>query len=171
MNFKERLTSKIKTFSVNRKEEKNREKARERNLPKKNPDDCSLCKNFAPFEQKEDSKMSLKVFSFQYSRLSCKVCDKWASNPSWFVFKICFQAAHQEIKSHGQTIKSIVSICEQFSSRSQQKRASNQDVGRSIERRWHCLWLRSLEWQCYLEQQTWTPTLIKKNVSVNKSFF
>ena len=37
-----------------------------------------------------------------------------------------------------------------------------EDVGRSIERRWHCLWLRSLEWQCYLEQLTWTPNIKKK---------
>ena len=35
-------------------------------------------------------------------------------------------------------------------------------VGRVIERRWHCLWLRSLEWQCFLEQLTWTPRLRKK---------
>ena len=111
-------------------------------------------------------------------------------------FNLFFQAAHQEIKSHGQTIKSIVSICEQFSSscsssasvskRSQfygkgppQRQSSlvvtpggdnfnnnnclrGEDVGRSIERRWHCLWLRSLEWQCYLEQLTWTPNIKKK---------
>ena len=35
-------------------------------------------------------------------------------------------------------------------------------VGRVIERRWHCLWLKSLEWQCFLEQLTWTPKLRKK---------
>ena len=35
-------------------------------------------------------------------------------------------------------------------------------VGRVIERRWHCLWLKSLEWQCFLEQLTWTPRLRKK---------
>ena len=35
-------------------------------------------------------------------------------------------------------------------------------IGRVIERRWHCLWLKSLEWQCFLEQLTWTPRLRKK---------
>ena len=109
-------------------------------------------------------------------------CAYWKIFSSFF-----FQAAHQEIKSHGQTIKSIVSICEQFSSKrshycgkkhqagtqppppphqvpscGQSCSSNKEDVGRSIERRWHCLWLRSLEWQCYLEQLTWTPNLKKK---------
>jgi hypothetical protein len=37
-------------------------------------------------------------------------------------------------------------------------------IGRVIERRWHCLWLKSLEWQCFLEQLTWTPRLRKKPI-------
>ena len=128
----------------------------------------------------------------------CKnLCDTFSKERILKCFNLFFQAAHQEIKSHGQTIKSIVSICEQFSSscsssssvskRSQfygkvppQRQSSlvvtpggdnfgnnnnclrGEDVGRSIERRWHCLWLRSLEWQCYLEQLTWTPNIKKK---------
>merc|ERR1711993_96324 len=38
-------------------------------------------------------------------------------------------------------------------------------IGRVIERRWHCLWLKSLEWQCFLEQLTWTPRLRKRLVT------
>lgn len=99
----------------------------------------------------------------------------------FLLFFFSFQAAHLEIKSHGQTIKSIVQICDEFlghhrpldSSNRHQRRASapstghnhghsDPNVGRVIERRWHCLWLRSLEWQCYMEQLLWHPAIKSK---------
>ena len=35
-------------------------------------------------------------------------------------------------------------------------------IGQVIEQRWHQLWLRSLEWQCFLEQLAWKSKRLKK---------
>jgi hypothetical protein len=35
-------------------------------------------------------------------------------------------------------------------------------IGQVIEQRWHQLWLRSLEWQCFLEQLAWKSNKTKK---------
>ena len=94
-----------------------------------------------------------------------------------------FQAAHLEIESHGPLIKAVVQLCQQYSdkffrSKKRKKRDRSQDratatsstgvtasdscptvsIGRAIEQRWHHLWLRSLEWQCFLEQLAWTSS-------------
>ena len=37
-------------------------------------------------------------------------------------------------------------------------------VGKIIEERWHCLWLRSLEWQCFLEQFTHHKSKVRNQV-------
>ncbi|KAK4871667.1 hypothetical protein RN001_015791 [Aquatica leii] len=57
---------------------------------------------------------------------------------------------HLDIESHGKIVSSVIKLCK-----------GNSDVGveganvkraaRSLERRWHLLFLRSLEWQCYID--------------------
>ena len=43
-------------------------------------------------------------------------------------------------------------------------------IGQAIEQRWHQLWLRSLEWQCFLEQLLWKSKRIKKVSSQNNCY-
>ena len=79
-----------------------------------------------------------------------------------------FQVLHQDIESHSQLIKTVKDQCAQLAEQHRKKykhRKQNSaishkrisillSVGKIIEKRWHCLWLRSLEWQCFLEQFT-----------------
>ena len=89
-----------------------------------------------------------------------------------------FQDLHRDIESHSQLIKTVLWQCgeidahrrqrrlRKFSKKSRQTSPSQElkdrisvllSVGKIIEERWHCLWLRSLEWQCFLEQFTSGP--------------
>ena len=57
-------------------------------------------------------------------------------------------------------MSAILQLCEQLSSRSDVSDAfdprsdseSVQLVALGLERRWHAIWLQSLEWQCRLEE-------------------
>jgi len=101
-----------------------------------------------------------------------------------------FQSAHQEIESHASVIKSLVQLCQEYSDkflRGKKRRSKRRTsatatattttvvtttapvppcptviIGQVIEQRWHQLWLRSLEWQCFLEQLLWKSKRIKK---------
>merc|ERR1719153_1741329 len=64
-----------------------------------------------------------------------------------------YQVLQTDIESHGRIVKLVLGLCEDLS----------QDPGlydlqhavrvaRGLEKRWHHIWLRSLEWQCLLEQ-------------------
>ena len=143
------------------------------------------------FNWKVDSFLAINLIFYKttfFSKFYYEFCEVFMIDEPSF---LTFQVVHREIKSHGQTIKSIVKICDEFlghrkfdssedGKKQQQRRRSSivpsssrnghQDpnVGRVIERRWHCLWLRSLEWQCYLEQLCWTPKILRAKV---QSFF
>ena len=82
-------------------------------------------------------------------------------------FIIFFQVLHQDIESHSQLIKTVLLQCAQLAEKHKKKYKNRErsaashkrisillSVGKIIEKRWHCLWLRSLEWQCFLEQFT-----------------
>ena len=89
---------------------------------------------------------------------------------SWVVIHhsfLTFQNLHRDIESHSQLIKTVLYQCGEIDAlrRQQRKRLKENQrpakqisvllsVGKILEERWHCLWLRSLEWQCFLEQFT-----------------
>ena len=99
-------------------------------------------------------------------------------NYSYFLFSLNFQDLHRDIESHSQLIKTVLWQCgeidahrRQRQKRHRKRKSTNSSsssvsqenhrlvsvllsVGKIIEERWHCLWLRSLEWQCFLEQFT-----------------
>lgn len=82
------------------------------------------------------------------------------------------QVLHRDIESRSQLIKTVLEQCSDLDAarskhRSRRRKGSAAagetshkisvsllSVGKIIEKRWHCLWLRSLEWQCFLEQFT-----------------
>ena len=82
-------------------------------------------------------------------------------------FPVVFQNLHRDIESNSQLIKTVLWQCGELdaqrrhssSCRKKKSTAAKRisvllSVGKIIEERWHCLWLRSLEWQCFLEQFT-----------------
>ena len=86
-----------------------------------------------------------------------------------FIDIFFFQVLHQDIESHSQLIKTVLVQCAQLAEKHKKKYKNRErsaashkrisillSVGKIIEKRWHCLWLRSLEWQCFLEQFTST---------------
>ncbi|XP_064623681.1 uncharacterized protein LOC135485513 isoform X2 [Lineus longissimus] len=69
------------------------------------------------------------------------------------------QALQRDIESHSKIVSAVLKLCERLHSEKQdcQKGSSNECEGLRIiainlERRWHAIWLQSLEWQCRLEE-------------------
>ncbi|XP_076321838.1 uncharacterized protein LOC143231114 isoform X2 [Tachypleus tridentatus] len=67
------------------------------------------------------------------------------------------QVVQKEIESRGKYVSSIQKLCERLGAGSSEgvlvwdgQRVRR--VAATLERRWHALWLRSLEWQCVLEE-------------------
>ncbi|KAL4717100.1 hypothetical protein ACJJTC_016987, partial [Scirpophaga incertulas] len=49
------------------------------------------------------------------------------------------QVLQRDVECHGRIVSSVVRLCE------------GGDAARALERRWHLLYLRAIEWQCHLE--------------------
>ena len=106
--------------------------------------------------------MKLHIFYFLKNSISSSFLEY---HPN---FCFIFQVLHQDIESHSQLIKTVKDQCAQLAEQHRKKYKHRQQnsaishkrisillsVGKIIEKRWHCLWLRSLEWQCFLEQFT-----------------
>ncbi|PSN46911.1 hypothetical protein C0J52_15278 [Blattella germanica] len=71
------------------------------------------------------------------------------------VFRVVLQVLQRDIETHGKIVCSVVKLCEKIvradPSKGHYDTAHAYKVARSLERRWHFLYLRSLEWQCHLE--------------------
>ena len=71
------------------------------------------------------------------------------------VFCVVLQVLQRDIETHGKIVCSVVKLCEKIvradPSKGHYDTAHAYKVARSLERRWHFLYLRSLEWQCHLE--------------------
>lgn len=59
------------------------------------------------------------------------------------------QVLHREIENHGKIVSSVVKLSKRTESSCNTINAFR--VASGLERRWHLLFLRSLEWQCYIE--------------------
>ena len=63
-----------------------------------------------------------------------------------------------DIESHGRIVKLVLGLCEELGARPGEYDAAHAvKVAAGLERRWHHIWLRSLEWQCLLEQLLTSP--------------
>ena len=63
------------------------------------------------------------------------------------------QVLQTDIESHGRIVKLVLGLCEELGARPGEYDAAHAvKVAAGLERRWHHIWLRSLEWQCLLEQ-------------------
>lgn len=71
-----------------------------------------------------------------------------------------FQITQNEVESHRKTVLSVVKSCEKLTQSSCQNDTLN-GIKRELplkkaqhwERRWQNLYLKCLEWQCYIEDQ------------------
>ncbi|XP_064215458.1 klarsicht protein [Tribolium castaneum] len=68
---------------------------------------------------------------------------------------------HRDIENHGKIVSSVVKLCKRPDASC--NTVNVRRIANGLERRWHLLFLRSLEWQCYLE------TLSKKENCRNTS--
>jgi hypothetical protein len=81
----------------------------------------------------------------------------------------------RDVESHGKIVCSVVKLCERIARadpstlgvRGNYDTAHAHRVARNLERRWHHLYLRSLEWQCHLEALS---SKLRSNVSTLKAF-
>lgn len=72
-----------------------------------------------------------------------------------------FQVLQRDIEAHGRIVSSIVKLGDKVFTQQQQEQEQQKEqqrqssqplrVVRSLERRWHLLFLRALEWQCHIE--------------------
>merc|ERR1719167_207067 len=64
-----------------------------------------------------------------------------------------YQVLQTDIESHGRIVKLVLSLCEDLTHNPGMYDLQHAvKVAKGLERRWHQIWLRSLEWQCLLEQ-------------------
>ena len=69
-----------------------------------------------------------------------------------------YQVLQTDIESHGRIVKLVLSLCEELSHNPGLYDLQHAvKVASGLERRWHQIWLRSLEWQCLLEQWLTAP--------------
>ena len=69
-----------------------------------------------------------------------------------------FQVLQTDIESHGRIVKLVLSLCEDLTLNPGLYDLQHAvKVAKGLERRWHHIWLRSLEWQCLLEQWIQDP--------------
>ena len=69
-----------------------------------------------------------------------------------------YQVRQTDIESHGRIVKLVVGLCEELNQNPGQYDLQHAvKVASGLERRWHQIWLRSLEWQCLLEQWLTAP--------------
>lgn len=79
---------------------------------------------------------------------------------------VCRQVLQRDIESHGRIVSSVVKLGERVAAglnrcsadgqenqhhQQQQQQQQALRVASSLERRWHLLFLRALEWQCHIE--------------------
>lgn len=66
----------------------------------------------------------------------------------------------KDIEAHGRIVSSVVKLGEKLATQGEdQQKGKNEErqqhpalrVASSLERRWHLLFLRALEWQCHFE--------------------
>ena len=71
-----------------------------------------------------------------------------------------FQVLQKDIEAHGRIVSSVVKLSEKVSGQCEEQQKGNDQqeqqhpalrVASSLERRWHLLFLRALEWQCHIE--------------------
>ena len=87
-----------------------------------------------------------------------------------FVF---LQVLQQDIESHSKIVSAVLKLCEHLQADKKEPKKgekvkeagcdSLQTIAVHLERRWHAIWLQSLEWQCRLEE-----AITRGKVSLNK---
>ena len=92
------------------------------------------------------------------------------ANPSAVVGLL--QVLQQDIESHSRIVSAVLKLSERLehvrtsSCTSSSDCESLQLVALNLERRWHGIWLQSLEWQCRLEE-----AINRRKVSGNFYYF
>ena len=82
------------------------------------------------------------------------------------LIKLHIQVLQTDIESHGRIVKLVLSLCEDLTHNPGLYDLQHAvKVAKGLEKRWHHIWLRSLEWQCLLEQWIQDPL----NVNLNQA--
>ena len=64
---------------------------------------------------------------------------------------LCWQVLQTDIESHGRVVKLVLGLCEELAADPGPYDLQHAGkVARGLERRWHGIWLRSLEWQVHI---------------------
>ena len=75
---------------------------------------------------------------------------------------VFLQVLQQDIESHSKIVSAVLKLCEHLQADKKEPQEgvkgkeagcdSLQTIAVHLERRWHAIWLQSLEWQCRLEE-------------------
>ncbi|KAJ8986242.1 hypothetical protein NQ317_009948 [Molorchus minor] len=74
---------------------------------------------------------------------------------------------HRDIENHGKIVGSVVKLCKRTDAKC--NTINTRRIANGLERRWHLLFLRSLEWQCYLESLSKKQNLRNSATSSDES--
>ena len=68
-------------------------------------------------------------------------------------FSFNSQVLQKDIESHGKIVKMVLTLCQDLTINPGLYDLHHAlKVAKNLEKRWHQIWLRSLEWQCLLEK-------------------
>merc|ERR1719244_1892780 len=77
-----------------------------------------------------------------------------------------YQVLQTDIESHGRIVKLVLGLCEDLTHNpGLYDLAHALKVAKALEKRWYHIWLRSLEWQCLLEQWIQDPRKETRNLT------
>ena len=71
-----------------------------------------------------------------------------------------------DIESHAKIINSVLKLSNKLK-QSCADCTHFYDTGLYLQNRWHCLWLKSLEWQCRLEQELSRKKKVSRSIPIN----
>lgn len=96
------------------------------------------------------------------SMLALRECDvrrldaikTWVNNS---IASLCWQLLQQDIESHSRIVSAVLKLSERLENdrltcSCDTDKESLQLVALNLQKRWHGIWLQSLEWQCRLEE-------------------
>ncbi|CAG5119700.1 unnamed protein product, partial [Candidula unifasciata] len=109
----------------------------------------------------QDLECDLKTLRHWLNAVEAKLLPL-TINPDWTDAELeerlqRHQALQRDIESHNKIVNAVLKLSDRLkhdsqASRHERERESPQLVALNLERRWHGIWLQSLEWQCRLEE-------------------
>ncbi|RNA25322.1 nesprin-1 [Brachionus plicatilis] len=115
-----------------------------------------ISKRYFNQDMAKDLGEDLKNFQLWLATVE-DLLENLSIKPEWTLSEIehCLnehKCLQNDIESHAKIINSVLKLSTKLN-QEHNENATLYENGMYLQNRWHCLWLKSLEWQCRLEQE------------------